>query len=92
MRPADLLVRMVSSFDSNVQLVKDGYAADCDSIMSLLTLGAENGAQLTLKAEGKDAEDAVEKIAAWFESGFGGLLGVCRVSNHLRRPPRAPAN
>ncbi|MEL6897002.1 MAG: HPr family phosphocarrier protein, partial [Planctomycetota bacterium] len=65
MRPADLLVRMVSSFDSNVQLVKDGYAADCDSIMSLLTLGAENGAQLTLKAEGKDAEDAVEKIAAW---------------------------
>jgi len=51
-------------------LEKDGYRADCKSILSLLTLGAACGTEMSLMAEGIDAEQAVTLIAELFDSGF----------------------
>ena len=38
--------------------------------MDLLTLGAAQGTELTLEAEGRDAQQAVEALARLVESGF----------------------
>ena len=69
-RPADLLVRMASSFHSTISIGRDGEMVDCKSILSLLTLGAAQGTVLTISADGSDAEDAIDAITELFESGF----------------------
>ncbi len=69
-RPADLLVRLASTFESSISIGADGEAVDCKSILSLLTLGAAQGTQLSLTAEGSDAAEALESIGELFEAGF----------------------
>jgi phosphocarrier protein HPr len=69
-RPAEMFVRMAMQFQSKIQVVRDGYRVDARSIMDLLTLGAAKGTQLTLEAEGPDAQQAVDALAHLVESGF----------------------
>lgn len=69
-RPADLLVRLASKFQSNIHIGNNGEVVDCKSILSLLTLGAEQGTQLSLSAEGADAAEALQSISELFEAGF----------------------
>ena len=69
-RPADLLGREANRHNATISLEKNGYRVDCKSILSLLTLGAECGTEMSLSAEGADAEQAVAVIAELFECGF----------------------
>src|SRR6056297_3682283 len=69
-RPADMLVRTANKFGSTIMIGKDNELVDCKSILSLLTLGATQGTKLTLTADGNDASDALDSIAALFEAGF----------------------
>ena len=69
-RPADLLVRMASVYESDILIGRDGELVDCKSILSLLTLGAAQGTVLTISAEGGDAEEALNAIEELFEAGF----------------------
>jgi phosphotransferase system HPr (HPr) family protein len=69
-RPADLLVRLASKFASSIQIGKNGEMVDCKSILSLLTLGAGEGTELSLTAQGEDAAEAIESIVLLFEAGF----------------------
>ena len=69
-RPADLLVRLANKFESKILIGKNGEVVDCKSMISLLTLGAEEGTELSLSAEGNDAEDALQSISDLFEGGF----------------------
>lgn len=69
-RPADLLVRMASAYQSIILIGRDGELVDCKSILSLLTLGAAQGTVLTISADGSDAKDALDAIADLFEAGF----------------------
>jgi phosphocarrier protein NPr/phosphocarrier protein len=70
MRPADLLSRAAGRFQCQIEIEKDGQAIDCKSIMSILTLGARQGAQLNLRACGVDAQEAVDVLSVLFEQGF----------------------
>ena len=75
LRPADLLVKQASRYEAAVYLGREGQVADCKSILSILTLGAAQGAELNLTAEGSDAAQAIEAIAELFEHGFFELEG-----------------
>jgi phosphocarrier protein HPr len=70
MRPAGRLVHAASSFQCQIELERAGQVADCRSILSLLTLGATQGSELVLRAQGPDAEDAIRTIRELFESQF----------------------
>ena len=69
-RPADLLVRLASKYQSEILIGKDGELVDCKSILSLLTLGAGQGTELALTANGDDAAEALDSITRLFETGF----------------------
>ena len=69
-RPADMLVRLATQFESDIQIGKDGQLVDCKSILSLLTLGAAQGTELSLSAQGADATSALQSISELFEAGF----------------------
>ena len=70
LRPADLLVKQASRYSSNVHIGREGQMADCKSILSILTLGAAQGTELHLTAEGADAAQAIHAIAELFDHGF----------------------
>jgi len=70
-RPASMLVRTASKFDSEVFLRRDNYEITGKSVSGVMTLAAEQGASLTLVVEGEDEEAAADAIAELFEDGFG---------------------
>lgn len=69
-RPADLLVRLANQFGSTILIGRGGEMVDCKSILSLLTLGAAPGTELSLTAEGDDAKNAIDSIEQFFLGGF----------------------
>ena len=70
LRPAELVAKMAMEYDATIILTKDGQEADCKNILSVMTLGAEQGACLGLSADGKDAAEAVTALANLFDVGF----------------------
>jgi phosphotransferase system HPr (HPr) family protein len=70
-RPAAVFVQRAKEFQSQITLSKDGKTANGKSILSVLTLGAEQGQQITLQIEGDDAQLALEKLAALLEEDLG---------------------
>jgi phosphotransferase system HPr (HPr) family protein len=69
-RPAELFARTAQKFQSKIELRRDTQRVDARSIMDLLTLGAAQGTELVLEAEGDDAHEAVEVLATLVENGF----------------------
>ncbi|KHD84877.1 phosphocarrier protein HPr [Heyndrickxia ginsengihumi] len=62
-RPATLLVQAASKFDSDVQLQYKDKKVNLKSIMGVMSLGIGKGADITIFAEGNDAEDALNSLA-----------------------------
>ena len=69
-RPADMFARLARQFQSRIELVREGRRVEASSIMDLLTLGAAQGTELILEAEGDDAQEAVDALVRLVESGF----------------------
>lgn len=70
-RPAALLVKLASTFESDVQLVKEDTEVNAKSILGVMMLAAGPGNVVTIVAEGKDEEAAVQAISNLIESRFG---------------------
>lgn len=69
-RPAALFVKAASGFKSAIRVIFDGREADAKSILGVMTLGIKQNSQVTLRAEGEDAENAIETLAALIANGF----------------------
>jgi phosphocarrier protein HPr len=61
-RPAADFVRAAMGFDADIVVSADGRKANAKSLMAVLALGAKGGTPLALRAEGSDAEAAVEQL------------------------------
>lgn len=70
-RAAARWVQVASRFTSRINLSKDGRTVDAKSILGVLMLAASLGERLLLSAEGPDAEQAVDALAALVRSRFG---------------------
>lgn len=70
-RPAGILAREAQRFSADIRLVVEDQVVDAKSILDILTLAAAQGMTLELKADGEDAEDALNAIEDLFRSRFG---------------------
>ena len=70
-RPAAEIVKVAARFRSDITLVRDDLDVNAKSIMGVMMLAAECGAELLIRAEGADAEPAVAALAALIASRFG---------------------
>ncbi len=61
-RPAARFVQTARRFHSRVRVLYNGREADAKSLLSLLALGVEQGAVVTLRAEGEDAGEALDAL------------------------------
>jgi len=66
-RPAAIFVQNAKGFQCRITLSKNEKTANAKSILSVLALGAEQGDQVVLKAEGDDAATAVDSLTALLE-------------------------
>lgn len=62
-RPAANFVKTALRFESRVTVAVAGKAADAKSILAVLALGATGGTELTLSAQGDDADAALDALA-----------------------------
>ena len=69
-RPAVLFVQYAKRFESDITVVRDEREANAKSILGVLALGAEQGAVVIVRAEGKDAGEALEALKTLVESNF----------------------
>jgi phosphotransferase system HPr (HPr) family protein len=63
-RPAAEFVRTAMAFASTISVGSGERLADAKSILSVLALGARGGAELTLRADGDDADAALNALGA----------------------------
>jgi phosphocarrier protein HPr len=72
-RAAAKLVRLASSFVSEVHLSREdlNQQIDSKSILGILMLAASKGTRLIVSIEGQDEEEAGEAIRRLFETRFG---------------------
>lgn len=70
-RPASLLVQEASKFESDITVTTGETSADAKSILAILTLGASQGSEITIRAEGADAVEALEALKELHANNFG---------------------
>ena len=61
-RPAAIFVQIANKYESDIVVRKGRQEVNGKSIMGLLTLAAEKGARLYIKANGADAKEALEEL------------------------------
>jgi len=69
-RPAMQFVELAGKFSSVINLIRGGKVADAKSVIEVLMLAAEKGAELTIRADGGDAEQAVDALLQLVASKF----------------------
>ncbi|MBM44386.1 MAG: phosphocarrier protein HPr [Phycisphaerae bacterium] len=71
-RPAMILAETAQGFDSDITVRRTDQddSVDAKSIMQLMMLAATEGTELEIKADGHDAEQAVQRLIELIKSGF----------------------
>ena len=70
-RPAAEIVKISAKFQSEITLLRDGMEVNGKSIMGVMMLAAEHGSSITLRAEGPDADQALDALALLVHNRFG---------------------
>jgi phosphocarrier protein len=70
-RPAASFVKIAGRHQCHILVRKDDLEVNGKSIMGMMMLAAECGSDLSIRADGDDAEAAVDELVALVASGFG---------------------
>ncbi len=69
-RPAGMLVKTASAYDSSVTLTVNGNTADAKRLLSIMKLGARKGQTAAFAIEGEDEEAAAEALKAFMQENL----------------------
>ncbi|AEH86005.1 phosphoenolpyruvate--protein phosphotransferase [Mesorhizobium opportunistum] len=72
-RPATRFVKLAKGFESDVELVKDGKAVSAKSSVKLMLLAVKENQEVTVRANGADAIEAIEALIGYLENPKAGL-------------------
>jgi phosphocarrier protein HPr len=70
-RPAAEIVKLAAKFQSEITIVKDDLDVNGKSIMGVMMLAAEHGSTIVLRADGPDAQAALDALAELVSNRFG---------------------
>ena len=62
MKTVAVLIQKASQYRSTIYLVRSGRRANAKSLLGVMSLGIENGAEIEIEADGDDAQDAVNAL------------------------------
>jgi phosphocarrier protein len=69
-RPAGLLVKKASTFQSEMTISKDGKVVDLKKIFGIMGLGAKCGDEITIKIAGDDEVEAYTAIEEFIKENL----------------------
>ena len=69
-RASAKFVKAAANFDAEVRVSKDGQTVDARSIMGLMMLAAGPGCCIEIKAEGSEADQALDALVALVNNRF----------------------
>lgn len=69
-RPAGHFAKTASSFKSKIEVSFNQKTVNAKSSMSLMTLGIVHNSEISIKADGPDAEEALNKISTLIDNHF----------------------
>jgi phosphocarrier protein HPr len=70
-RPAAEIVKTAARFKSDITILRDDLEVNGKSIMGVMMLAAEFGSNVLIRAEGVDADAALDALAALVAAKFG---------------------
>ena len=70
-RPAAEIVKLAAKYQSEIVVARDDLEVNGKSIMGVMMLAAECGSTLKLKADGPDADQALDALATLIGNKFG---------------------
>lgn len=69
-RPAGMLVKKASAFQSHINLSSGGKNADVKKLLALMSLGVKKDATLVVTVEGNDEEEAAKELLCFFQENL----------------------
>lgn len=69
-RAAALFVRTANRFQSEITLSLEGEEVNGKSIIGIMSLGAFEGEEITIKTEGSDEDEAMESLENLIDNKF----------------------
>ena len=69
-RPAGMLAKEAKNFKSKSTLAGNGREADALRLMAVMSLGLKQGAEMTVRVEGEDEDQAAEAMKAFLEANL----------------------
>ncbi|CAG1007723.1 PTS system, fructose-specific IIA component,PTS-EI.PTSI, ptsI; phosphotransferase system, enzyme I, PtsI,PTS-HPR.FRUB, fruB, fpr; phosphocarrier protein FPr [Anaerolineales bacterium] len=70
-RPAKVLVNLAKKFKSDIHIQYNNKRVNAKSMVSVLTLGAACGSEITLQVDGADEETALAELESAIRAGLG---------------------
>lgn len=70
-RVAAQIVKVASQFEADIWISKNGNRVSGKSILDVMTLVCPHGSKVIVSASGPDASDALNALAALFQTKFG---------------------
>lgn len=69
-RPVTFFIQKANEFKCSIWVEKDNRKVNAKSLLGVLSLGVARGMEITISADGEDAEAAVNALEALIESNF----------------------
>ncbi|HKL41289.1 MAG TPA: HPr family phosphocarrier protein [Clostridia bacterium] len=70
-RPASMLVQVAKDFDCDIKIELNEQTYVAKSMMSILSMGATKGSELSFVIDGSDELKAYNELKELFDSNFG---------------------
>ena len=70
-RAAAKIVNVAAAFEADIFLERDGIEVNGKSLLGILNLACPKGSIVSIKAEGPDADQAMENLRKLIEDKFG---------------------
>ncbi|MBR3532392.1 MAG: HPr family phosphocarrier protein [Clostridiales bacterium] len=67
MKAVAMLVQKASDFRSTIYIIKDGRRANAKSLLGVMSIGLEAGAEIEVSADGTDSNDAVKTLVEYLK-------------------------
>ena len=91
-RPATRFVKLAKGFESDVELVKDGKAVSAKSSVKLMLLAVKENQEVTVRANGADAIEAIEALVGYLENPRAGLDDENELGEAVSEAPATAAD
>lgn len=69
-RPAGMLAKLAKTFESKITLTANGKTVDAGKLMAVMGLGAKNGTEVVLTAEGADEDAAIARLEEFMNTNL----------------------